>query len=90
LSRPFHGAEDITSQWDETMVLQMVRDGLPGAISQLSLRQRQVVIWRYYDQQSFEEIAERLGVCLATARSTLRHALKNMRRSLTEANLSYD
>jgi len=82
--------EVVFAQWDDNLALQVVQDGLPSAISQLSLRQRQVVIWRYYDQKSFEEIADRLGVCLATARSTLRHALKNMRRNLVAENLSYD
>jgi RNA polymerase sigma factor (sigma-70 family) len=77
-------------QWHEAVALQLVQDGLPDAISQLSLRQRQVVIWRYYEQWSFEEIAERMGVCLSTARSTLRHALKNMRRNLVAENLSFD
>ena len=83
-------AEDVTEKWDDAMMMQKVQAGLPDAISQLSIRQRQVVIWRYYEARSFEEIAERLDIRLATARSTLRHALKNMRRRLLEENLSYD
>lgn len=82
--------EDVSGQWDDAMMMQKVQEGLPNAISQLSLRQRQVVIWRYYEARSFEEIAERLNVRLATARSTLRHALKNMRRKLIDGNLSYE
>lgn len=81
---------DISEQWDNAMVIQTVQAGLPHAISQLSLRQRQVVIWRYYEQLSFEEIADRLNMRLATARSTLRHALKNIRRKLQQDNINYE
>ncbi len=88
MARALSGYAD--PQWDDALALHVVQDRLPGAISRLSLRQRQAVIWRYYDQRSFEEIAERQGVCLSTARSTLRHALKNMRRNLVAENLSYD
>jgi RNA polymerase sigma factor (sigma-70 family) len=90
LLRTLSRSEDVSAQWADALALQIVQDGLPGAISRLSLRQRRVVVWRYYEQRSFEEIAERLGVRLATARSTLRHALKNMRRNLVAENLSYD
>ena len=83
-------SEDVSSKWDDAMMMQKVQAGLPCAISQLSLRQRQVVIWRYYEALSFEEIADRLNIRLATARSTLRHALKNMRRKLIEERLNFD
>ena len=81
---------DVSQQWDDAMMMRKVQDGLPRVISQLSLRQRQVVIWRYYEARSFEEIAERLNIQLATARSTLRHALRNIRRKLQEDNLNYE
>ena len=81
---------DVSQQWDDAMMMRKVQDGLPRVISQLSLRQRQVVIWRYYEARSFEEIAERLNIQLATARSTLRHALRNMRRKLQDDNLNYE
>jgi len=90
IAKAIPNSEDVSAQWDEAMMIQKVQEGLPFAISQLSLRQRQVVIWRYYDGRSFEEIAERLNIRLATARSTLRHALKNMRRKLHDENISFD
>lgn len=90
IARAIQSSEDISARWDDAMVMQKVQAGLPFAISQLSLRQKQVVIWRYYEARSYEEIAERLNVQLATVRSTLRHALKNMRRNLIEEQLSYD
>jgi|SRR5579871_520475 len=72
-------SEDPTSEWDNALNLQQVKKTLPEAISKLSDRQRKVVIWRYYEDCSFDEIAERLGVQVATARSLLRHGLNHLR-----------
>ena len=55
---------------------------LPAAIAGLSERQRQMVIWRYYEDRSFEEIAGLLQTQPATVRSLLRHALANLRRRM--------
>lgn len=82
--------DDSSENWDDAVMLQKVQNGLPQAIASISLRQRQVVIWRYYEHLSFEEIAERLNMQVATARSTLRHALKNIRRKLQEDNINYE
>ena len=90
ITKSLPNAGDVSQQWDDAMMMRKVQDGLPRVISQLSLRQRQVVIWRYYEARSFEEIADRLNIQLATARSTLRHALRNMRRKLQEDNLNYE
>src|SRR5437764_6870695 len=46
---------DPTDFWDDQMILQDVLQALPEAIARLPLRQRQVVIWRYYESRSFEE-----------------------------------
>ena len=37
------------------------------------------MIWRYYDQRSYEDIAEMLKIQVSTARSLLRHGLNNLR-----------
>ncbi len=90
IARAIPHSEDVSAKWDDAMMMQKVQAGLPSAILHLSLRQQQVVIWRYYEARSFEEIAERLDIQLSTARSTLRHALKNMRRKLIADQISYD
>ena len=82
--------EDPSRQWDDKLTLDHARQGLPDALRQLSLRQRQVVIWRYYEARSFEEIAERLSIQPATARSILRHGLTNIRHKLIRANHCYE
>jgi len=73
---------DPSIEWDRKMDLEHVLQGLPQAISMLSKRQRQVVIWRYYEQKSFEEIALILSIQVSTARSLLRHGLNNLRRRI--------
>jgi len=74
---------DPTPDWLADLALERVRNSLPAAISGLPPRQRRVVIWRYYEDRSYEEIAERLGVQVSTARSLLRHGLNGLRRSIS-------
>jgi RNA polymerase sigma factor (sigma-70 family) len=81
---------DPSEQWDQDMLTQEVLKALPTAIAQLPLRQRQVVIWRYYESRSFEEIAELLKVRPATARSLLRHGLNNLRKQVARRQIVWD
>jgi RNA polymerase sigma-70 factor (ECF subfamily) len=74
---------DPSRQWDHQLMTQDVLNTLPEAIAELPLRQRQVVIWRYYESRAFEEIAEMLQIRPATARSLLRHGLNNLRRKVS-------
>lgn len=73
-------AFDPSKGWDDKLIMEQVAQELPEAIARLPKRQRQVVIWRYYEERSFEEIAELLNIQLATARSLLRHGLNRLRR----------
>jgi RNA polymerase sigma factor (sigma-70 family) len=79
---------DPTNEWDDAIDQKQMLKALPDAISRLPKRQRQVVIWRYYEQKGFEEIAELLTVQPATARSILRHGLNNLRRWAAENRLA--
>ncbi len=78
---------DPTDQWDRELMTREVLKALPAAIEKLPLRQRQVVIWRYYESRSFDEMAEMLRVRPATARSLLRHGLNNLRKQVANAEL---
>jgi RNA polymerase sigma factor (sigma-70 family) len=77
-------ALDPTSEWDETLVRRDMADSLANLIAELPSRQRQVVLWRYYEERSFEEIAVRLGVQESSVRSLLRHGMNNLRRRAGE------
>ena len=82
--------DDPTPQWDNQMIMHRAIESLPDAIAMLTLRQRQVVIWRYYESRSFDEIAEALHIQVATARSTLRHALNNLRRMMAQTQIEME
>lgn len=78
---------DPSTEWDDEIMLQHVRTLLPTAITALPLRQRQVVIWRYFEHRSFEEIAELMNIKVATTRSILRHGLNNLRAKFADIDL---
>ena len=73
---------DPTQEWDDRLAAQQIMGSLPDAIANLPRRQRQVVVWRYYEQLSFDEIAGFLGVKASTARSLLRHGINGLRRQI--------
>ena len=73
---------DPTASWIAVLSEKQVLATLPGAIAQLPDRQRKVLMWRYYDELPFEEIAGLLSVEASTCRSLLRHALTNLRKRL--------
>ncbi|HLK58311.1 MAG TPA: sigma-70 family RNA polymerase sigma factor [Chthonomonadaceae bacterium] len=75
---------DPTPSWVFALSQQMVVEALPEAMSKLPARQRKVVIWRYYEERSFEEIAQRLNIQVATARSLLRHGLNKLRKQIQQ------
>jgi RNA polymerase sigma factor (sigma-70 family) len=83
----FAVAADPTPAWDEEIVREKLLKCLPTLIAGLPKRQKQVVIWRYYEQRSFEEIAALLKVKPATARSLLRHGLANLRKELADGEI---
>ncbi len=83
-------ATDPSQQWNHDITMRQLQEFIATAIAKLPLRQRQVVIWRYFEHRSFEEIAEALHIQVATARSSLRHGLNNIRRSFEKANLLLD
>src|SRR5437016_13250899 len=75
-------SEDPSREWDERLAMDQVCESIPDAIARLPKRQRQVVVWRYYEERSFEDIASMLGVQVVSARSLLRHGLNNLRRQM--------
>ncbi len=78
-------SEDPTSDWDDALELKSLKGVLPNAFDKLSDRQYKILVWRYYDELGFEEIASRLDIQPSSVRSLLRHAINNMRSSLAIA-----
>jgi RNA polymerase sigma factor (sigma-70 family) len=63
---------------DRISVLELLR--------QLTVRQREFVVARYYLGLSYKEIAEQFEVTTGTATSTVTQALAKLRRALAEAD----
>ena len=83
-------SSDPTADWDRKLQLQQLQAALPGAFGQISDRQRQIVVWRYYEGLSYDEIAERLSIRPASVRSLLSHGLKNLRVWMIQHELRLD
>ena len=75
-------AFDPTADWLAGMAHNHALSLLPAAMDNLPARQRNVIVWRYYEARSFEEIAGILAVRPTTARSLLRHGLNNLRKAI--------
>jgi len=56
----------------------------------LSLKYREVIVLRYYQDCSLEEIAELLNIPLGTVKSRHHHALKHLRRQFDQRGLRKD
>lgn len=76
--------DDPAPRWVHALWQEEVLEALPPLIQDLPPRQRCVLIWRYFDERSFEEIAEHLEVRPSTARSLLRHGINNLRRKVAD------
>lgn len=75
-----------TEDWSAALARDQASSPLPAAMENLPVRQRSVLIWRYYEERSFEEIAEILAVQPGTARSLLRRGLDNLRKAIRSAD----
>jgi RNA polymerase sigma factor (sigma-70 family) len=73
---------DPSPEWALELAMREVLNALPEAIATLPPRQRLIVIRRFYDSRSFDEIAAELRIRPATARSLLRYGLRNLRRKV--------
>ena len=70
---------DTGEMMDKALYLQELRERLTAALGQLAERQRQIVVWRYFDDRSIEEIANRLEITSNNVRVQLSRALKKLR-----------
>lgn len=62
------------------------RDQAARLFATLPARQRAAVVMRFYEQLSFAEIADALGVAEASARSLVHRALRSLRSTLQEGD----
>ena len=76
-----------SEEWTDRLAKEQVLDSLPFAIARLPRQQRRAIIWRYYGNLSYEEIARRLEVEVTTARSQVRHAITNLKAWVSDEGL---
>ena len=76
---------------DDNIEMQMVNDqtltDVRRLVDALPDSQREVVYMRYYQDLSFKEIAEIVGVSINTALGRMRYAILNMRRIAEERDI---
>ncbi|MCP4309901.1 MAG: sigma-70 family RNA polymerase sigma factor [Bacteroidetes bacterium] len=73
---------------EEIIVSNQIRSELRTLINELPADQREVVLLRHYGELSFKEIADQTGVSINTALGRMRYALINLRKMITERELS--
>ena len=87
---PGEPQHDPTSSWIAALSQEQILQSLPAAIARLPERQRQVVLWRYYEELPFEEIAGLLSIEASSVRSLLRHGLNNLRKQMQSTDCDPD
>jgi RNA polymerase sigma-70 factor (ECF subfamily) len=70
------------------MVKQQIHDKVRRLVDALPEEQREVIILRHYVELSFKEIAELTSVSINTALGRMRYALINIRKMITEFQIS--
>jgi len=73
---------------EDVITREETHDKIKKLISYLPDEQKQVVILRHYNNLSFKEIADLTGVSINTALGRMRYALINLRKFITEKEIS--
>lgn len=84
----FNSRRLVDDNVEDIMVRRQVLRDVRSLINGLPEDQREVVIMRHYAGMSFKEIADMTGVSINTALGRMRYALINMRKVMTEKNIT--
>ena len=71
------------SQPDDILVSKMEYDKLLKAMDSLDTKHRSVLVLRYFNDLSYQEIAESLGIPLGTVKSRINHSLRCLKEQVT-------
>lgn len=74
--------------YEQQLVYSQTLDDVKKLCKMLPDTQSEVVYLRYYNNMSFKEIADKLGISINTALGRMRYALLNMRRMANENHIS--
>ena len=84
----FNSRKDSDMNIEEYIIGNQIRAELRTLINELPDDQREVVLLRHYGELSFKEIAEQTNVSINTALGRMRYALINLRKMISEKDLS--
>jgi RNA polymerase sigma-70 factor (sigma-E family) len=76
------GHDDYDPRAGDSAAAAELRPVLLGALRTLTPHQREIVVLRYFDDRSYNEVAELLGISPGTVRSTLSRAVAQLREHL--------
>lgn len=79
----FHLPETTSSELpDESLISKSEYEELMKALNSLDSKHRPVLVLRYFDELSYDEIAKVLGIPLGTVKSRINHALRSLQGQL--------
>ena len=84
---PQNGVSSLSGDVDSRLLRQELLEALAEALEQLPERERNIVIFRFYDGLSAQETAMRVGVSYANVRVLQHNAMRKLRRCLAEAGI---
>jgi RNA polymerase sigma factor (sigma-70 family) len=73
---------------DSEIVWQQIAPHLDDALAQLNVVERDVLLWRYFERRSAEQIGERLGLSAEAAQKRVARSLGRLRGILAERGLT--
>lgn len=73
---------------EDKLISEQTSEKVRKMVDHLPLEQREVVIMRHYLGLSFKEISEQTGVSINTALGRMRYALLNLRKMISDNNIS--
>lgn len=80
--------KDVEGNEEDNIIKNQTHDKLRHLVEALPSEQREVIVLRHYVDLSFKEIAELTGVSINTALGRMRYALINIRRMISEHEIS--
>ncbi len=73
---------------ENKIVTEQIHNDVKKLVQLLPVEQKEVLIMRHYADMSFKEIAEQTDVSINTALGRMRYALINLRKLISEKNIS--
>jgi RNA polymerase sigma-70 factor (ECF subfamily) len=73
---------------EDSLIKNQIDEDVKNLIDFLPVDQKEVLIYRFYNDLSFKEISEKTGVSINTSLGRMRYALINLRSIIAKKNIS--